>query len=77
MSALEVIERMAAVIKRLSSGVRWRHKKRGTTYTELARGEVQSSTTIVEGERLVAYMGDDGKVWFRPEEEFDGRFERA
>lgn len=56
---------------------RYRHVKRGTTYRLLARGgEVQTSRPIVEGDKLTSYVGEDGKVWHRLDEEFaDGRFE--
>lgn len=58
----------------------WRHKARGTQYVELGRGELQLSTqpaTFTEGARMVAYQGEDNRVWFRLESEFDdGRFER-
>lgn len=59
----------------------WRHKARGTSYVELGRGELQTSRavlTLSEGHHLVAYQGDDNRVWFRTEAEFDepGRFEK-
>jgi hypothetical protein len=57
---------------------RFKHIKRGSTYTEVGRGELQKSTSreLVEGDRLVAYRGDDGCLWFRHEDEFlDGRFQ--
>lgn len=59
---------------------RWRHVKRGSTYVELGRGELQISTVqtiLAEGDRLIAYQcTTDGRVWFRREAEFeDGRFE--
>ncbi len=59
------------------TGRRWRHKRRGSTYTEIGRGQLQTITAaVMEGCRLVAYIGDDGKLWFRPETEFeDGRFD--
>lgn len=53
-----------------------RHKKRGTTYTEFARGELQSAQPVPEGTILVEYRDEHGIVWFRPVAEFeDGRFE--
>lgn len=57
---------------------RWRHLKRGSTYTEIARGDLQSTHPLLEGKTLVAYRSEhDGRVWFRPQAEFeDGRFER-
>lgn len=58
-------------------GDRYRHLKRGTSYTVLATGLLQIATRqVVEGDRVVAYRGVDGDVWFRAEAEFlDGRFE--
>lgn len=61
------------------AGPEWRHKKRGTTYVERDRGELQLATDHVlkEGDRLVSYRGEDGRTWFRHEPEFeDGRFEK-
>ena len=56
----------------------WKHKKRGTEYVELGRGELQSATSVIEGDVLVAYRSThDGKVWVRAQSEFDdGRFEQ-
>lgn len=65
-----------------NSGMRWYHVGRGTTYTELGRGPLQISSghaqqVFNEGDRLVVYIGTDGRLWFRSESEFeDGRFER-
>lgn len=56
---------------------RFKHVKRGTTYEEIGRGELQSSFTISEGSHtLVVYRAEkDGTIWIRPAEEFDdGRF---
>lgn len=55
---------------------RVRHKKRGTEYDVIARGELQTSRELVDGDELFAYRGDDGRWWFRHIDEFeDGRFE--
>jgi hypothetical protein len=57
---------------------RWRHKKRGTTYTEVGRANLQIATDpIEEDDRVVIYRSDaDGRLWVRGEAEFqDGRFE--
>ena len=57
-------------------GQRWRHKKRGTVYTEIGTAELQMATDLVDGSFLTIYQGDDGKLWARQEDEFhDGRFE--
>ncbi len=57
---------------------RWRHRKRGTHYTELGRAEAQVATrAIEEGDLVVVYRGDDGVLAVRRADEFeDGRFER-
>lgn len=64
-----------------------RHKARGTFYDVLGEAEVQLAkpavtniarpySLISEGDRLVVYVGDDGKMYLRfPEEFHDGRFE--
>lgn len=54
---------------------RWRHIKRGTTYTEIGRGKFQVHRGLSDL-NVVIYQGDDGQFWVRPESEFDdGRFE--
>ena len=54
----------------------YKHKKRGTTYAVIGVAEVQTANRIYEGDRLTVYRGQDGRLWARPEAEFnDGRFE--
>ncbi|WP_223566886.1 hypothetical protein [Agrobacterium tumefaciens] len=54
---------------------RYRHKKRGSTYTVMARGRLQVDGDL-DNEKVVVYRGEDGQTWVRPEYEFnDGRFE--
>lgn len=58
---------------------RYRHKKRGTVYEVIGEAELQVANTRYtpgEGDFLVVYRGEDGKLWARWDEEFhDGRFE--
>lgn len=62
-----------------TGGARWRHKKRGTTYVELHRAELQHADPRFDCLPLVVYQCEkDGRVWVRPVDEFeDGRFEPA
>lgn len=55
---------------------RYRHVKRGTSYTLLGRAELQSSTALSEGAVLAIYADRDcERLWARPVGEFfDGRF---
>jgi hypothetical protein len=69
------LDRGRAVWIGVRDRLRYRHLKRGSEYSALGRGLLQSSVPISEGETLVAYVGDDGRLWFRPQGEFDdGRF---
>lgn len=56
---------------------RVRHKNRGSTYSVIGRGELQTSHLIGERTKLVVYQcTTDGRLWIRPAVEFDdGRFE--
>lgn len=54
----------------------YRHKKRGTSYENVAYAFLQTEKPIVDGVELKIYRDITGKVWARPVEEFfDGRFE--
>ncbi len=58
---------------------RWKHKKRGTVYTEIGRGLLQTADAggLTDNELMVIYRNDEtGTLWVRDETEFnDGRFE--
>lgn len=57
---------------------RWRHKVRGSVYSEIARATV-STNGPDEGKRVVVYRSTSHphEVFVRDEKEFeDGRFER-
>lgn len=76
----ELWERFCATI--IARGTRqvWRHKKRGTIYNIVGIAELQVSARRrpAEGDRIVIYVGSDGKMWARSETEFlDGRFEHV
>lgn len=57
----------------------YQHKRRKSFYAKIfAEAEVQASRTIHEGDMLTIYVGENGKPWARPIEEFnDGRFENV
>lgn len=57
--------------------IKWRHKKRGSTYTEIARATFQCTGSSLDEEPVVIYQAADGDFWVRLVAEFeDGRFER-
>jgi hypothetical protein len=57
---------------------RWRSKSSQLVYSELCRGklELTYNRALIEGDRVVVYQSEDGKIYLRPEVEFDdGRYE--
>jgi Lar family restriction alleviation protein len=54
----------------ISARATHRHIKSGGLYTELARGKLQTSEPLDDMQDMVAYRGEDGRVWFRPLSEF-------
>lgn len=58
-------------------GTKWRHKKRGTTYTAVGTAEVQADEPLTDYEVVIVYRSTtDGRLWVRRQSEFhDGRFE--
>jgi hypothetical protein len=56
---------------------RWHHISRNSDYKALGVASVQAGVPIVEGDSVMVYVGEDGKLWVRPEYEFnDGRFQK-
>jgi len=59
--------------------MRWRHKKRGTTYDIVGVAALQTAdpTTLRDNKVMVVYQGEDGQLWVRASDEFhDGRYEK-
>lgn len=57
---------------------KYRHITRGTEYTVIGNASLQNATlhNLREGDNMVVYRGEDGKLWVRGHAEFhDGRFE--
>lgn len=57
-------------------GAKFRHLKRGTTYTVVGLATLQTQAPAGDEAELVIYVSQDGTLWARPSSEFlDGRFE--
>jgi hypothetical protein len=57
---------------------KWRHTRTGGEYAEVGRAglHIDKHNRVCEGDTLVIYQGDDGRLWAREAGEFgDGRFE--
>lgn len=81
--ARQVIDLTAeAELARLRQGVqvkRVRHIKRGSTYQEVGRGQIQTGRLLSDYADVVIYQSEeDATFWVRPTEEFDDitRFEK-
>lgn len=55
------------------------HVKRGSRYEKIGVAELQCTRPVVEGVPMVVYRSiSDGRLWVRPEQEFnDGRFRKV
>lgn len=51
---------------------KWRHKRRGSTYTGMGAATLttSSSRVISEGDRLIVFRDEFGKLWAQPNREF-------
>jgi hypothetical protein len=59
-------------------GDKFRHKKRGSVYTIVGVGTLQTEWDDLDNEGIVIYEGVSGHKWVRPTTEFfDGRFEKV
>jgi hypothetical protein len=69
--------RVIADVKFEPTALRWRHKKRGSTYELVGEAQVQApdSAPLTDYELVAVYRGDDGKLWVRRVSEFHDRFE--
>lgn len=57
---------------------KFRHKVRGTEYTVIGNASLQNANLcdLREGDNMVVYRGEDGRLWVRHNAEFhDGRFD--
>ncbi len=57
---------------------KFRHRTRGGIYEIVGNASLQNAGmfNLREGDNLVIYRGEDGRLWARPHVEFyDGRFE--
>lgn len=73
-------ERVLAILALRSRPVEWRpthrHVKRGTDYQVIGSASLQAGQQVGEAATLVIYRDAKGRLWARPEVEFDdGRFE--
>ena len=74
------VERWSRVIQGVKFGpavLRWRHKKRGTTYDLVGEAQVQANddSPLTDYEVVAVYRGANGELWVRRLSEFMERFE--
>jgi hypothetical protein len=64
-------------LSKRDAGMKFKHRKRGTSYTVLGRAVLQTNQPVSDEQEVVVYAGADGRLWVRPVSEFyDGRFEK-
>lgn len=62
----------------LGRGEKYRHLKRGSTYSVLGQGIAQCDTPIQDNDALILYRDGQGRFFARHVDEFhDGRFEKV
>jgi hypothetical protein len=68
---------LSAPVAGADAGMRYRHIKRGSTYTVVGEARIQSDEPLFDMSDVVIYRCDEhGGLWARPPAEFnDGRFE--
>jgi hypothetical protein len=74
-----IAERIERAVNTLDAFEFFRHLKTRGLYARVLHGvEVQAASPINEGDKLTIYVGEGGRFWARPDDEFnDGRFKRA
>ena len=74
----DFIRTLETVNSQLGRGEKYRHLKRGSTYSVLGQGIAQCATPIQDNDALTLYRDDQGRFFARHVDEFhDGRFEKV
>ena len=75
----KVADALKAFLSELPRGMRqFRHKKRGTDYALVGTLTVQCETPLKDGDEVLTYIDETGRMWGRRGPEFfDGRFEEV
>jgi hypothetical protein len=60
------------------AGAAWKHLKTGNSYQEVCRAHLNvSDGPPQEGDEVVIYRGEDGRLWAREDQDFRRRFKLA